>query len=166
MVPENWCSWQSLPTRFVKDDTLLAHPIGLHHSDSVQPLSGRERPPEQVCQPGPGVTPLPAGHRTDKQLSRESRMGKNISMYKCWNRHSATAQGSLLQGSKLQRGSVTRNCCRGKDLIHGLTFLMGSCVLNHLVKLSHQHHFLQPLGFPLEVSGTAERSGALHPPSG
>lgn len=61
---------------------------------------------------------------------------------------------------------ITHNCCRGKDLIHILTFLMGSCALIHLVKLSHEHHFLQHLGFPLEVSGAAECSGALCPPSG
>lgn len=55
------------------------------------------------------------------------------------------------------------NHCRGKDLIHMVTFLLGSSVLIHLVKLSHQLHFLQQhLGFPLETSGTAECSGALH----
>lgn len=61
---------------------------------------------------------------------------------------------------------IMHNSCNGRHLIHVLTLLMGSCVLIHLVKLSHEHHFLQHLGFPLEISGAAECSGALHPPSG
>lgn len=57
----------------------------------------------------------------------------------------------------------TCNDCRGKDPVHMVTFLLGSSVLIHLVKLSHQLRFLQQhLGFPLETSGTAECSGDLH----
>lgn len=43
---------------------------------------------------------------------------------------------------------VMQSCRREKGLI---LLLMGSYVLIHLVKLSHEHHFLQHLGFPLEL---------------
>lgn len=46
------------------------------------------------------------------------------------------------------------------------TFRMGSWLLIHLAKLSHQHRFLQRVGLPLESSGTAQCSAALRPPSG
>lgn len=84
---------------YVKKGTLPARSKGLCHSTSFQPLSRREQTPELLYQPGPAVTPLPAGHRTDEQLSRENRMGKSINTYTCWKWRSSNTWGSLLQGA-------------------------------------------------------------------
>lgn len=77
-------------------------------------------------------------------------MGKGINRYMSWKWHSAAAQGSLLQGSKFLCGLCVA-AVRGKGLILVSAVRMGSYVLIHLVKLSHEHHFLQHLGFPLEL---------------
>lgn len=96
-----------------------------------------------------GVTPLPVGYRTDEQLSRENRIGKGIHTYTCWKWHSAAAPGFTAPGEQVSMG-VMHSCCRGKGLILVSAFLMGSYVLIHLVKPSHEHHFLQHLAFPLK----------------
>lgn len=120
------------------------------------PLSGRQRTPEQLSRRAPGAVSVHRSHRADRDFQ-----GKQDEV-----EHQHVKGSNCLGITALaERVSVwfTHNHCRGKDLIHMVTFLLGSSVLIHLVKLSHQLHFLQQhLGFPSETSGTAECSGALH----
>lgn len=55
MIPENWCSWQSRPTQCVENGALPAHPHGLCHNASLQPLSGTEKPQSSSAVQGLGL---------------------------------------------------------------------------------------------------------------
>lgn len=120
-----------------------------------QPSVPKKVPPSPSQWPLPqrwGFQPLSRGEQPPEQLWQQ---GLGV----------APLQAGRRAGDRLSReadvGWITH-----KPPGRTRTFRMGSWVLIHLAKLSHQHRFLQRLGLPLESSGTSRCSGAPRPPLG